>query len=126
MSENRWEDPARLNYNFSLADLEREWRSNDNSWAKESKWGQKQLIRGFVSAKSRQLLGNEADKLLRMSPRGAEKLWKDLHNGLGQKPREPCSDAVMTGRLLDRLDHCGLAIELAAAYIIENQTFVAE
>lgn len=125
MSENEWHDPERLDYTFSLSELEKEWHTENNSWAKWKKWGQKQLVQNFVSARGADMLEDEVENLAPMSSRDAMTMWKDLL-GRGQKPtRGPRSDEAPTG-LLEKPDYCGLAIELAAAYIRENQTPIAE
>ncbi|KAK7990327.1 hypothetical protein PG990_014607 [Apiospora arundinis] len=125
MSENRWEDPDRLKYAFVLENLEKEWRSKDNSWAKAKGWGQKQLVEGFLSARGLELIADEGTKLEPMNPTDAERLWTDLVSNRNQKSRQPRrsgGDGTLLLSLLGKLDHCELAIRLAAAYVIQNQT----
>lgn len=122
MNENDWGNPNRIYELFSLSDLAREWRSEDNSWVWRESFGQKHIVSSFLDVRIPEMAKDDSEKLLPMGSQGAEILWREL---LGHGREEFCGDKSFT-ILLSKLNHLPLAIELAAAYVSRNRTPIAD
>ncbi|KAI0440057.1 hypothetical protein F4803DRAFT_528871 [Xylaria telfairii] len=122
MRENDWGNPDRIYELFSLSDLAREWRSEDNSWVWRESFGQKHIVSSFLYTYAPEMSKNESEKLLPIGSHGAEILWGELL-GLGRE--ELCGDKSLS-ILLSKLNHLPLAIELAAAYVRINRTPIVD
>lgn len=99
-------------------------RGNGEKGAGVSKRNEEQSVHDFLSIRGVRLGVDEVHGLERMSPQDAMDEWTKQVNQK-QQPREPRLDEGLT-RLLGKLDHCGLAIKLAAAYVVKNQISTAD
>ncbi|GAP91307.1 putative kinesin light chain 1 [Rosellinia necatrix] len=124
MSENGWRNPDRCYEAFTLHDLVKEWRSEDNSWACQKDFGQKQLVLSFLNSRTPELDESEQLELMQISSRQAEKLWVHLLGSDRSMTQLGCDESLAV--LLSKLNYLPLTIELAAAYIKRTQISISE